>query len=80
MIVTLHRLIDRLFAHHHAPRILVPPPAMTDLPPSHAAIPEGVPDKLPPPEDRASDCHYTLDPVTRHFVETPASRSAEVRH
>ena len=79
MIVTIHRLIDRLFAHPHAPRTIVPPPTVTDITP-RGGIPDGYLDKLPPLLERAGDCHYTIDPVTRHFVEVPDPHAPEVRH
>jgi hypothetical protein len=73
MLATLHRFFDHLFHGQHAAHPRLMPPGDGDAVPVRPGFPDAYHDKLPPAEERHGDQHYTLDPVSHHFVETPAS-------
>jgi hypothetical protein len=66
----LHRLMAHLFHGHHGPHPIIVPAPEAALPPRRG-IPDGLIDKLPPPDERLCDHHYTRDPLTHHFVQVP---------
>jgi len=67
---TFHRLMARLFHGHHGSHRIIVPGHGAELTPLRG-IPDGLLDKLPPPDERPCDRHYSRDPITHRFVETP---------